>query len=63
MEWIFVVSSVGSLGLMTAQLLDYIVESVRVRKSILQDGAFSNEGPPGDALWWAETPNWRDEAA
>ena len=49
MEWIFIVLVVGALGLTTAQLLDYVVESIRVRKAKRLDAAFSNELPSGDA--------------
>jgi hypothetical protein len=63
MEWIFVVLGVGSLGLLTAQLLDYVVESNRSRKTIVHRSAFVSDLPPGDALPRAEITAWYDQAA
>jgi hypothetical protein len=63
MEWIFVVSGIGSLGLLSAQLVEYIVESKRGRKAILYRPAFFSEVPPGDALPSAEVTAWYDQAA
>ena len=63
MEWIFVALGVGSLGLLTAQLLDYMVEVKRGRKAILCRPAFFSEVPPGDALPSPEVTAWYDQAA
>jgi hypothetical protein len=62
MKWIFIVFSVGSIGLLTAQLVDYIVESRRVRAANVHRPAFSDV-PPGDALPSAEIAARYDQAA
>lgn len=62
MEWIFVVFGVGSLGLLTAQLVDYIVESRRARTANVHHPAF-RDVPPGDAPPSAEIAAWYDQAA
>jgi hypothetical protein len=63
MEWIFVDLGVGSLGLLAAQLLDYIVESKRVRRGNMHLRAFTSDVPPRDALPATEISAWYDEAA
>jgi len=63
MEWIFVFFGFGSLGLLTAQLVDYVLESKRVRTVNLPLHAFSSDVPPGEALPSAEITAWYDRAA
>ena len=63
MVWIFVVFGVGSIGLVAAQLLDYMVESKRARPANLDLHAFSSDVSPGDDLPSAEITTWYDEAA
>jgi hypothetical protein len=63
MEWIFVAFGVGSLGLLTAQLVDYVVESRRAPTANLPRHAFSSDVPPDDALSSAEITAWYDRAA
>ena len=63
MEWIFVFFSVGSLGLLTAQLVDYVLESKRVRTANLPHHAFSSDVPPGEPVQSAGITAWYDKAA
>ena len=49
MEGIFVALSLGTLALLTAHWLDYVVESKREREGSLQFAAFSKNLPPPEA--------------
>jgi hypothetical protein len=63
MEWIFIDLGVGSLALLTAQLLDYVMGARRVPRGKLHLDAFTQDIPPGDALPRAEAAVWYDQAA
>jgi hypothetical protein len=63
MEWIFLDLGIGSLVLLAAQLLEYLVESKGVRHKGLHIGVFASDVPPGDTQPATELPAWYDQAA
>jgi hypothetical protein len=63
MEWIFIDLGVGSLALLTAQLLEYVVSASRTPRGNVHLDAFTQNIPPGDVLPRAEAAVWYDQAA
>ena len=59
MEWIFLDLGIGSLVLLAAQLLEYLVESKGVRQEAVHFGAFTSDVP----VPATELPAWYDQAA
>jgi hypothetical protein len=59
MEWIFV----GTLVVLVAQLIEYMIDSTRGRVANLHLPAFSKDLPPGDAPLSADIAVPYDRAA
>ena len=63
MEWIFIELAAGSLALLAAHLLDYMMQSNQARQVNSHLGAFTTDVPPGDARPPTEISAWYDQAA
>jgi hypothetical protein len=64
MKWIFIDLGVGTVLLLAAQFVEYLVASKGLRgQGSAHIGAFSNDVPPRDTQPATEISAWYDQAA